>query len=94
MAATTPEIYKQYITIYCKGKKDLYVCTLNAIYGIMKAALLFYLKFLEILTSIGFVINPYDYCVANKIVDHHQLTVVWHVDDLKISHQMKTSSHA
>ena len=42
---------------------------------------------MESLTSIGFVLNPYDYCVANKIVDRHQLTVVWHVDDLKISHQ-------
>ena len=87
MAATAPEIYKQYITIYCKGKKALYVRTLNAIYGIMKAALLFYLTFVESLTSIGFVINPYDSCIANKVVDRHQLTVVWHVDDLKISHQ-------
>ena len=42
---------------------------------------------MERLTSIGFVLNPYDSCVANKIVDRHQLTVVWHVDDLKILHQ-------
>ena len=60
MPATAPEIYKQYFTIDRKGNKDLYVCTLNAIYGIMKAALLFYLKFVESLTSIGFVLNPYD----------------------------------
>ena len=53
----------------------------------MKAALLFHLKFVESLTFIGFVLNPYDSCVANKIVDVHQLTVVWHVDYLKISHQ-------
>ena len=45
MAATAPEIYKQYVTIDRKGNKYLYVCTLNAIYGIMKAALIFYLKF-------------------------------------------------
>ena len=87
MAATAPEIYKQYITIDRKGNKALYVRTLNAIYDIMKAALLFYLKFVESLSSIGFVLNPYDSCIANKIVDRHQLTVVWHVDDLKISHQ-------
>ena len=42
---------------------------------------------MESLTSIGFVLNPYDYCVSNKIVDHHQVTVVWHVDDLKILHK-------
>ena len=76
MAATAPELYKQYITIYCKVNKALYVRTLNAIYGIMKAALLFYLEFVESLTSIGFLLNPYDSCVANKIVDRHQLTVV------------------
>ena len=87
MAKTTPEMYKQYITIDHKGKKALYVRTLNAIHGIMKAALIFYLKFVESLTSIGFVLNPYDSCVANKIVNRHQLTVVWNVEDLKIFHQ-------
>ena len=30
--------------------------------------------------------NPYDPCVANKIINGKQLTVVWHVDDLKASH--------
>jgi hypothetical protein len=34
----------------------------------------------------GFDINPYDPCVANKTVDGAQLTVCWHVDDLKASH--------
>ena len=52
----------------------------------MKAALLFYLKFLKNLKSIGFVLNPYDPCVANKSVDGAQLTVVWHVDDNLIGH--------
>ena len=59
---------------------------LNALYGIMKAALLFYIGFFENLQSIGFQMNPYDPCVANKIVDGSQLTVVWHVDNLKVSH--------
>ena len=52
----------------------------------MKAALLFYLKFVKNLKSIGFVLNPYYPCVANNIVDSAQLTVVWHLDDLKVSH--------
>ena len=59
---------------------------LNALYGIMKAALLFYIKLVNILKSIGYELNPYDPCVANKIVDGAQLTVVWHVDYLKVSH--------
>ena len=52
----------------------------------MKEALLFYIKFVENLKSIGFQLNPYDPCVANKIVDVAQLTVVWHVDNLKVIH--------
>jgi len=36
--------------------------------------------------SWGFTINPYDQCVANKQIDGKQCTIVWHVDDLKISH--------
>jgi hypothetical protein len=38
------------------------------------------------LESDGFVLSPYDPCVANKIVDGKQMTVCWHVDDLKVSH--------
>ena len=30
--------------------------------------------------------NPYDPCIANKIRNGKQMTVTWHVDDLKISH--------
>ncbi len=52
----------------------------------MKSALLFYQKLFAYLTSLGFAINLYDPCVVNKIVDGHQLTVRWHVDDLLIWH--------
>ena len=85
MLATAPEIYKKYVSVNRKGELVLYVEALNALYGIMKAALLFYLKFVKNLKSIGFKLKPYDPCVANKIVDGAQLTVVWHVDDLKVS---------
>ena len=34
----------------------------------------------------GFIVNPYDPCVANKDVNGKQMTVIWHVDDLKVSH--------
>jgi hypothetical protein len=34
----------------------------------------------------GFVVNPYDPCIANKIVDGHQVTLQSHVDNLMISH--------
>ena len=86
MVATALEIYKKYVTVNSKGELVLYVEALNALYGIMKAALLFYIKFVENIKSIGFQLNPYDPCVANKIVDGAQLTFVWHVDNIKVSH--------
>ena len=38
------------------------------------------------LGAYGFRINPYDPCVANKMIGGKRLTVCWHVDDLKISY--------
>ena len=35
----------------------------------------------------GFEFNPYDPCVANKMINTSQMIVRWHVDDLKISHK-------
>ena len=86
MVATAPEIYKKYVSVNRKGELVIYAEALNALYVIMKAGLLFYIKFVNNLKSIGFELNPYDPCVTNKIVDSAQLTVVWHVDDLKVSH--------
>jgi hypothetical protein len=34
----------------------------------------------------GFVLNPYDPCVANKVINGKQCTICWYVDDLKVSH--------
>ena len=33
----------------------------------------------------GYQRNEYDWCVMNKIVNDKQLTIIWHVDDLKMS---------
>jgi hypothetical protein len=32
------------------------------------------------------VLNPYDPCVASKVINDRQMTVCWHVDNLKVSH--------
>jgi len=42
--------------------------------------------FVKHLLNMGFVLNEYDVCVANKMINGHQLTIYWYVDDLKISH--------
>ena len=38
------------------------------------------------LEAYGFQINLYDQCVSNKIINNKHMTVVWHVDDSKVSH--------
>ena len=58
-----------------------------ALYGTLKAALLFWKKLSTSLKEEGFTINPYDWCIANKMINGKQCTIVWHVDDLKISHR-------
>ena len=68
------------------SQKVLYVHITQAIYGMLVSAMLFYGKLTKALLSYGFKLNPYDHCVANKMVNGKQLTICWHVDDLKSSH--------
>ena len=50
------------------------------------SAMLFYCKLTKALLSYRFELNPYDPCVANKMVNGKQLTIFWNVDYLKSSH--------
>jgi hypothetical protein len=68
------------------SRKVLYLHVKKAIYGMLELALLFCKKLSRDLVKYGFDVNPYDPCVANKVCNKSQLTVSWHVDDLKISH--------
>ena len=83
-----PELYKEYL-VYENGVPVLYLELKKALYGMLESSLLFYKKLVNDLKEEGFKINPYDPCVANKMVEGKQLTVTWHVDDLKVSHQSK-----
>jgi hypothetical protein len=78
--------YAPYVVIE-RGRRVLYVQLDKALYGTIKAAKLFYENFLGTLKKLKFETNPYDACVANKMINGKQCTIVWHVDDLKISHQ-------
>ena len=69
-----------------KGKPVIYVELLKALYGTLRAAHLFWETLSGKLQEWGFAINPYDSCVANKEIEGQQCTIMWHVDDLKISH--------
>ena len=83
-----PDVYVQHV-VYKKGQKVLYMEVLKAIYGILVAALLWYKKFRKDLESTGFVFNPYDPCVANKMVNGSQQTIRFHMDVVCSSHEDK-----
>jgi hypothetical protein len=72
-----------------KGMNELLVKCQNALYGTMVASLLYYRKSVKSLTDVGFIINPYDQCVSNKIIEGKQMTTCFHVDDCKLSHRKK-----
>jgi hypothetical protein len=78
------ETYKDYV--FQEGNvKLLYVQALKALYGMLQSSILFYKKLKRDLKGIGFVINPYDPCVANRWVNSKKQTLTWYVDDLKSS---------
>ena len=73
--------YSQYIQ-YEGGRKVIYTELDKALYGTMQAALLFWKRITNFLVDkLGFTINPYDACVANRIIEGTQFTICWHVDD-------------
>ena len=75
--------YKRYVE-YRKGKKILYLRVLRALYGCLESALLWYNLYSTTLQKMSFKLNPYDSCVANKMINGHQCTVALYVDDNKI----------
>ena len=52
----------------------------------MFSEILFYLKLAPGLKNNGFIINPNGSCVAKKLVKGEVMTLVGHVDDLKVLH--------
>jgi hypothetical protein len=85
MVKTNPKLYQQYVILET-GRSVLYLQLQKALYGMMKSALLFYRKLVSELREMRFEINPYNPCVANKMVNGTQMTIRQHVDDLMICH--------
>ena len=85
LVALAPDTYGSYV-VFENGKKVLYLEVLRALYGMLVASLLWYIKFTKDLKKIGFKFNPYDPCVANRKERGKQHTIKFHVDDLMSSH--------
>ncbi len=87
MVQTDPKKYSPFIHVTANGTKLLYVQLLKALYGCIQSAMLWWKLLTTTLVEDGFVVNPYDPCVANKqMADGTQCTICWYVDDLKVSH--------
>jgi hypothetical protein len=82
--------YKKNIVYGKNGRKYVYAKLTKAVYGTLLGAILFYEKLSKQLVEWGYEPNCYDRCTFNKMVDGNQITIQFHVDDLKISH-MKQS---
>jgi hypothetical protein len=81
----SPEVYAPYV-VTDKHKRVLYVQVLRGLYGMLIAALLWYTVFKKDLEGRGYEFNPYDPCVANKLINTKRHTIRFHVDDLMCSH--------
>jgi hypothetical protein len=78
--------YKKNIVYGKNGRKYVYAKLTKAVYGTLLGAILFYQKLSQQLVDWGYESNYYDRCTFNKMVDGNQITIQFHVDDLKISH--------
>jgi hypothetical protein len=82
--------YKDNILYGKNGRKYVYAKLTKAVYGTLLGAILFYEKLSKQLVNWGYEPNCYDRCTFNKMIDGNQITIQFHVDNLKISH-MKQS---
>ena len=79
--------YEKYVlTNKTTGKKRLCGNLTKAVYRMLLGAILFYQKLSSQLYEWGYKQNPYDLCTFNKTVDGQQMTIQFHVDNLKLSH--------
>ncbi len=71
----------------------LYVFITKALYGILKSALWWYKELRKKLEAYGFGVNRYNPCVVNADINRKQMTVMWHVDNIKVSHMESLELH-
>ena len=64
----------------------IYLEIFCAIYGMLKASLLWYTKFRGNLEKIGFNFIECDPCVANMLVNKQQHNIRFHLNEVRSSH--------
>jgi hypothetical protein len=82
--------YKKNIVYGNNGRKYVYAKFTKAVYGTLLGAILFYQKLSKQLVDWGYEPNCYDRCTFNKMIDGNQITIQFHVNGLKISHDKQS----
>ena len=72
--------------MYRNWQNTFYMLVLRSIYGCIESALQWYKLYSEKLMKKVFELNPYDRCVANKMVNGKHCTYVWYLDNNKLLH--------
>ena len=85
MKRIDPKLYRKFITKDKKGNSVLYEQLYKSLYGLLRSAILFYIKLRNELENYGFVMNSFDPCDFNKNTGEH--TIIFHVDDVLASHK-------
>ena len=80
-----PPLYTHYVALE-NGRDVLYTKVSKAVYGMVGSVFLFWLELSGFLEKKGYVMNPYDICFMNKMINGAQCTIVWHVDNITASH--------
>jgi len=85
LCQTNPTKYRPHLRF---GNDEPYInAQLNkALYGTLQGTLRFWEDLSTFLLGLGFTRNPYDWCVMNKEVMGTQQTILFYVDDIKMSH--------
>jgi hypothetical protein len=87
MICDIDEEYKNNIVYGKNGRKCLYAKLTKAVYGTLLGAILFYEKLTKQLEKWDYEPNCNNRCTFNKMVNGSQITIQFHVDDLKKSHR-------
>ena len=67
------------------GVKVLYLQVLKSLYDCVESTLLWYDMYTKTLKSLGFIINPYDRCIKNSVIDSKHFTIAWYANVNKVS---------
>ena len=75
LVQNNPKLYPKHVISNARGDPILYARLTKALYGKLMSVLLFCKKLRGELEDMGFQVNPYDPCVANKMINRSQMTV-------------------